>query len=104
MQEVRIQVFLHEQGGLDLPIAENSSHWIILAVDRDLDEALRLCVLNAIDFLATRASLSRLDAYALLSIGSSFRVTQVVDINKGVHCMIPKSIFSPRLRQQIRVV
>ena len=104
MQEVRIQVFLHEQGGLTFPIAETSSHWIVLAVDRDLDQALRLCVLSAIDFLEKRVALSRSDAYALLSIGASFRVTQVVDINKGVHCMIPKSIFSPRLRHQIRVV
>jgi acetamidase/formamidase len=104
MQVVRVQVFLHKQAHLNFPIAETSSHWIVLAVDRDLDQAFRLCVLNAIDFLEKRARLTRLDAYALLSIGSSFRVTQVVDINKGVHCMIPKSIFHPRLRHQIHVV
>lgn len=104
MQVIRIQVFLHKQRQLNFPIAETPSHWIALGVDRDLDQAFRLCLLNAIDFLANRAGLTRLDAYALLSIGASFRVTQVVDINKGVHCMIPKSIFHSRLRQQIRVV
>lgn len=104
MQLVRVQVFLHKQAHLNFPIAETSSHWILLAVDKDINQAFRLCLLNAIDFLQKRANLTRLDAYALLSIGASFRVTQVVDINKGIHCMIPKSIFHPRLRQQIRVV
>jgi len=34
----------------------------------------------------------------------SFRVTQVVDIVRGVHAMIPKSLFAGPLRQQITVV
>ena len=33
------------------------------------------------------------EAYALTSIIGDCRVSQVVDIRKGVHCMIPKSIF-----------
>jgi len=34
----------------------------------------------------------------------SFRVTQVVDIVRGVHAMIPKSLFSGGLRQEMAVV
>jgi acetamidase/formamidase len=59
---------------------------------------------NTIDFLERKAGLTRLDAYTLASIGVSFRVTQVVDVNKGVHAMIPKSIFSDDLRQTISIV
>jgi acetamidase/formamidase len=66
--------------------------------------AMTLAALNAIDSLAKRADLSRLDAYALCSIGVSFRVTQVVDIVRGVHAMIPKSLFAPDLSKQIAVV
>jgi acetamidase/formamidase len=33
-----------------------------------------------------------------------FRITQVVDINQGVHAMIPKDIFARELRQSMRVV
>jgi len=33
------------------------------------------------------------EAYALTSIVGDCRVTQVVDIRTGVHCMIPKRIF-----------
>ena len=51
-----------------------------------------------------RAKLSPHDAYALCSIAVSFRVTQVVDVARGVHAMIPKSLFSGELRQQIAVV
>jgi acetamidase/formamidase len=33
----------------------------------------------------------------------SFRITQVVDVNIGVHAMIPKSLFDQDLRQSIKV-
>ena len=48
--------------------------------------------------------LSRLDAYALASLAVHFRITQVVDVNQGVHAMIPKEIFARDLRETIRVV
>jgi hypothetical protein len=34
----------------------------------------------------------------------SFRVTQVVDIVRGVHALIPKSLFTGSLRRQITIV
>jgi len=104
MQEMRIQVLLHKQRNFSWPIAETSTHWITLAMDRDLNAAMSLAARNAISFLATRAKLTELDAYALCSIAVSFRVTQVVDITRGVHAMIPKSLFSGQLREQIAVV
>ena len=65
---------------------------------------MTLAARNAIGFLATRAKLTPHDAYALCSIAVSFRVTQVVDIVRGVHAMIPKSLFAGELRRQIAVV
>ena len=56
---------------------------------------MTLCARNAIKFLAARAKISELDAYALCSIALSFRVTQVVDIVRGVHALIPKSTSLP---------
>jgi len=104
MQEVRIQVVLHKQKNFAWPIAETPTHWIILGLDKDLNVAMTLAAQNAINFLATRASLTKLDAYALCSIAVSFRITQVVDIVRGVHAMIPKSLFAAGLRKQITVV
>ena len=103
-QELRIQVVLHKQKKFEWPIAETPSHWIILGMDKDLNVAMQMAARNAIKFLASRASLTELDAYALCSIAVSFRVTQVVDIVRGVHAMIPKSLFTGELRQKMSVV
>jgi acetamidase/formamidase len=104
MQELRIQVILHKQKNFAWPIAETETHWITLGLDKDLNVAMTLAARNAIDFLASRAHMTKLDAYALCSIAVSFRVTQVVDIVRGVHAMIPKSLFAPGLRSQVAVV
>jgi acetamidase/formamidase len=104
MKEMRIQVILHKQKKFEWPIAETHTHWIAVGLDKDLNVAMTLAARNAIKFLASRAKLTELDAYALCSIAVSFRVTQVVDIVRGVHAMIPKSLFSGDLRQQIAIV
>lgn len=104
MQEVRIRVLLHKNVGWRWPIAETASHWIPMGLDKDLGNAFRIALENAIDFLVKKAGLTPLDAYSLCSLGVSFRVTQVVDVNKGVHAMIPKSLFGDRLRPRISVV
>lgn len=103
MKELRIQVVLHKQKNFAWPIAETSTHWITMSMDKDLNVAMAQTARNAIDFLSKRADLTKLDAYALCSIAVSFRVTQVVDITRGVHAMIPKSLFAPELRKQIVV-
>ena len=40
-----------------------------------------------------RTGLSAEDAYRLCSLAADLRVTQVVDGNKGIHCMIEKAIL-----------
>lgn len=104
MQELRIRVTLHKQKKFTWPIAETATHWIILGLDKDLNTAMALAARNAIAFLASRAKMTPHDAYALCSIAVSFRVTQVVDIVRGVHALIPKSLFTGDLRRQIAVV
>jgi acetamidase/formamidase len=104
MKEVRVQAILHKQKNLAWPVAETNTHWITLGLDKDLNVAMTLAARNAIKFLAAQAKISELDAYALCSIAVSFRVTQVVDIVRGVHALIPKSIFAPDLRREMTVV
>ena len=104
MQELRVQVVLHKQKNFAWPVAETQTHWITLGLDKDLNVAMTLAARNAINFLSARADLTKLDAYALCSIAVSFRVTQVVDIVRGVHAMIPKNLFAADLRNQIAVV
>jgi acetamidase/formamidase len=58
-----------------------------------LDEAMRMAVLETVKFLAESQGLSRMDAYSLASIAVDFEISQVVNGVKGVHAMIPKSLF-----------
>src|SRR6516225_3516257 len=104
MKELRIQVILHKQKNLAWPVAETDTHWVVIGLDKDLNAAMTLAARNAIKFLATQAKISELDAYALCSIAASFRVTQVVDVVRGVHALIPKAIFAPDLRREMTVV
>jgi acetamidase/formamidase len=104
MREVRVRITLHKAAGWQWPMAETSEHWICMAMSTDLDEAFRQATLNTIDFLERRAGLSRLDAYSLASIAVHFRVTQFVNRTRGVHAMIPKSLFSTERRARISCV
>jgi acetamidase/formamidase len=104
MREVRVQVVLHKQAGWEWPFAETDSHWFALGTHQDLNEAFKIALRNTLDFLESKAGMSRLDAYGLASMAVSFRITQVVDGNKGVHAMIPKSLFSDDLLALISIV
>jgi acetamidase/formamidase len=104
MREVRIQVVLHKQAGWEWPFAETDTHWYALGMHQDLNEAFKIALRNTLDFLERKVGLTRLDAYALASMAVSFRVTQVVDANKGVHGMIPKSLFADDRLQGISIV
>jgi acetamidase/formamidase len=116
MRDCEVQVVLH-QGALSAvaeadrwPMAETDTHWIAVATAPpvpDQQTAFRNAFIralhNVINFLSTRAGLTRDDGYALSSIAVSFRITQVVDSNIGVHAMIPKSLFDEDLRRHIQV-
>jgi acetamidase/formamidase len=78
---------------LQWPFGETPTHWIAMGLDKDLTQALILAVRQAIDFLVTEKHMTREDAYALCSVAVDFNVTQAVDGTKGIHAMIPKSIF-----------
>ena len=77
------------------PVLVTPTHYIIHGMHADLNEAMRLCALEAIDFLCANKGLSREEAYSLLSISGDFQITQVVDAVKGIHCMIRRDMFVP---------
>jgi acetamidase/formamidase len=89
----RFRLELIKQTNLTWPRAETPDHWIILGMDVDLNEAMRIAIRETVKFLVETQGLSREDAYSLASIAVDFEVTQVVDQVKGIHAMIPKAIF-----------
>jgi len=76
------------------PRAETPTHVITMGFDPSLDRAMEIALRDMIDYIASTRNLSPLDAYTLCSVGVDFRVTQTVNMAKGVHGMLPKSLFA----------
>jgi len=93
MREAVLQFVVRPDMKIERPLAETPTHWITMGFHKDLDEAAKIALRDAIQFLAASKGLSRGDAYALSSLAVDLRVTQIVDGNKGIHAMIPKTIF-----------
>jgi acetamidase/formamidase len=88
-----LRFFVRKGAHLNWPRAETPTHYIAMGIDKDLDEAMKIAVREAVDLIVAEKKLDRDDAYMLCSVAVDFRVTQVVDGTKGVHAMIPKAIF-----------
>ena len=88
-----IQVVLHKGGDIRWPRAETATHFIAMGLHADLDEAAKIATREMIDFLVKTKGLTRDTAYMLASSAMDLVVTQVVDGTKGIHAMMPKSIF-----------
>lgn len=94
-KEIEIQPVVRKDLKTDWPWAETKTDWIFMGYDEDLNQAMKIAVEQTVQWLATQriVPMSREEAYALTSMVGDCRVTQVVDIRKGVHCMIPKRVF-----------
>ena len=97
-KEIEIQPIVRKDLKTEWPWAENEAYWVFMGFDEDLNQAMKIAVEQTVNWLArqTLVPMSRQEAYALTSIVGDCRVSQVVDIRKGVHCMIPKTIFKGR--------
>jgi acetamidase/formamidase len=89
----KLRFFVRKDALLSWPRAETPTHFIAMGIDKDLDEAMKIAVREAVNLIVAEKKLDRDDAYMLCSVAVDFRVTQVVDGTKGVHAMIPKAIF-----------
>jgi len=89
----RFRLTVRRDLSLTWPIAETPTHVITMAFDPDLDDCVVIAIRQMIDLLEAHCSLSRVQAYTLLSYVGDLRVTQVVNGNKGIHLMVPRSYF-----------
>lgn len=93
MERAEMRLDLAPGMGLDFPRAETPTHHICFGLGSDLESAVRMAVREMIVYLVEGRGLNRDDAYTLCSVAVDLRVTQVVNGVKGVHAMLPKSIF-----------
>jgi len=88
-----IQVVLHKGKALKLPRAETPTEYMTMGFHEDLDEAAKIATREMLDWIVEMKGIPRDEAYLLASAAMDLRVTQVVDGAKGIHAVIPKSIF-----------
>ncbi len=90
----RFQFFVRKDMKLRWPRAETATHWIVMGLHTDLDEGMKIAVRETIDFITERfPHLSHNEAFMIASLAVDYHVSQNVDQTKGIHGMIPKSIF-----------
>ncbi|HEX4750385.1 MAG TPA: acetamidase/formamidase family protein [Bryobacteraceae bacterium] len=88
------QFIVHKGVTLKWPRAETPTQYITMGFDEDLTKATDIAVREMIDFLSAEKHLSREEAYMLTSVAVDVDITQLVDGNKGVHALCPKTIFT----------
>ena len=84
---------LRKDLSLKFPRAETPTHWITLGLNEDLDQAAKQALREMIKLLSEIRNMHPADAYSLCSLAVDLRVTQLVDGNKGIHAMLPKSLL-----------
>jgi acetamidase/formamidase len=90
----KFQLIVRKDLKLTWPRAETPTHWIVMGLNPNLEEAMKMAVRETILFITQRfPKLSREEAYMIASVAVDYHVTQVVDGTKGIHGMIPKAIF-----------
>jgi len=91
----KFQFIVRKDMKITWPRGETPTHWIVMGLNPNLEEAMKMAVRETILFITQRfPKLSREEAYMIASVAVDYHVTQVVDGTKGIHGMIPKAIFT----------
>ncbi len=94
--DVVLQVRVRRDLPIDVPVLETPTHWYVHWFGDDLDEAMTDAARSQLRFLHNVWGLTADDAYAVMSVGGDFTVTQVVDQRQGVHAGIAKAVMAGR--------
>jgi acetamidase/formamidase len=84
---------VHKGKTLTAPRAENSTHYIVMGIDVDLNRAMKLSVAEAVKFLVEEKKMTPDKAMSLCSIGVDFHVAEAVDGRQVVAGKIAKAFF-----------
>jgi acetamidase/formamidase len=75
---------------LDFPRIETAKSWITMGFDQDLNKAWDQTKAQTVKFLSEQRNISPDQAGQLMPTVSDCRVSQVVNVKKGIHCLSPK--------------
>jgi len=88
-----LQFFVRKDKRIKWPRAETPTHIITMGFQEDLDTAAKMAVKEMLDYLVEEKAMNSEDAYMITSLIVDLHVTQLVNGLKGIHAMLPKSIF-----------
>jgi acetamidase/formamidase len=91
-RELNVTVEVLKDMKLDMPRIETPKSWITMGFDQDLNKALDQVKAQTSRFLAEQRKLSPDEASKLMAKVSDCRISQVVNIKKGIHCLNPKNV------------
>ena len=88
-----LQFFVQKKKSIKLPRMQTATDYLLTGLSTDLNEATRIALQEAVDFLQTEKGLSAADAYALSSLAVDLGIGEAVDIVNLVYAKVPKKLF-----------
>ncbi len=87
------QLIVRKDMHLLWPRAETPDYYMTMGINADLNEATKMAVHEMLTFLTEDKHLARDEAYMLASVAADLHISELVDSNKVVSMMLPKSVF-----------
>ncbi len=91
-----LQFIVHKGKAIKQPRVETASDYLTTGLSTDLNEATRIALEEAVDFLQKEKGMSAADAYALASLAVDLGIGEAVDIVNLVYAKIPKHVFKSK--------
>ena len=95
-QEINVTITVDKTRKLEWPRIETDNDWITMGFDEDLGKALDAAKSETAKLIAEQRNIGAEEAATSVPTRADCRITQVVDIKKGVHCLVPKNPASTR--------
>jgi len=90
-KEMNVTVDVVKNMPLEWPRIETKDAWISLGIDRDLNKALDLLKVETSKMLTEKRKVPAEQVDKVMMATWDCRISQVVDVNKGIHCFTAKS-------------
>src|SRR5437764_1943040 len=90
-REINITLEVIKGKQLDFPRIETKTSWISMGFDKDLNKAWDQAKAQTVKLISELRNVPADQAAKLMTTTSDCRVSQVVNIKKGIHCLSPKT-------------
>src|SRR6185503_18144911 len=88
IQQLDLTFRLRDDLKLSAPRARIKDTWLTFGFDPDLNKASLIALNNMLDLIQQHHQIDRQEALALASIAADLRITQIVNLSQGVHCIL----------------